>query len=500
LCKKKIRQIFNNVKKSGDTLSQKAVRSSFWVFLLRIIQLLFSLSRLIILANFLLPHDFGLIGIALLTMSILETFSQTGFQAALIQKKEDINSYLDSAWTILILRGLILFIILYFIAPYTALFFNAPEAEPIIQVIGFSFFIQAFTNIGIIYFQKDLEFNKEFVYQFIGTLTDFIVSILSVLILKNVWAFVFGLLAGNTARCIISYLIHPYRPKFNFNLNKIKELFNFGKWILGSSILIFLITQGDDIFVGKLLGATALGYYQLAYKISNIPATEITHVISQVSFPTYSKLQDDIPQLRETYLKVLLVTAFLSIPLAGFIFILAPEFIKIFLCEKWMPMVPAIQILAIWGAIRSIGATIGPVFQGIGKPSILTKSMLIQLSLMIILIYPLTYFWDIFGASLAVLIPGFIINIYVSYRIIILLKCKPKNFYKEIIFPFFITIILILSIFVIKIFLISINIIEFLLLVSIGSIIIISLTYLIDKIFNYEIKSSINNIIREFIK
>jgi len=157
----------------------------------------------------------------------------------LIQKKEAIKSYLDSAWTVLILRGFILFIILYFIAPYAATFFDAPKAEPIIRVIGFSILFGAFTNIGVIYFQKELEFNKQFIYQFSGTLADFIVAISAVLILKNVWPLVFGLLAGNIVRCFVSYLIHPYRPHLSSELAKVKELFGFGKWILGSSILVF---------------------------------------------------------------------------------------------------------------------------------------------------------------------------------------------------------------------------------------------------------------------
>ncbi|RKY42346.1 MAG: lipopolysaccharide biosynthesis protein, partial [Candidatus Omnitrophota bacterium] len=344
---------------SEPFLLQRAVHGGFWVFALRISQQLFRLGRLIILARILAPYDFGLIGIALLTVAILETFSQTGFQQALIQKKNNIEIYLDAAWSVLILRGFILFTILYFIAPYAAFFFNAPEAKPIIQVIGFAVLFQAFTNIGVIYFQKELEFNKQFIYKLSGTLADFVVVISVALILRSVWALVFGLLAGAMVRLIVSYLIHPYRPHLSFDLKKTKELFGFGKWILGSSILIFLLNQGDDIFVGKLLGATALGFYQIAYRMSNMPATEITHVISQVTFPAYSKLQDNIPRLREAYLKVLQLTAFLSFPIAGLIFVLAPDFTKIFLGEKWMPMVPAMQVLCIFGVTRALNATTG---------------------------------------------------------------------------------------------------------------------------------------------
>ena len=397
-----LKKIVNNLIAPGGTLSQRVVKSGFWVFFLRIFSQGFGLLRLIILARILSPSDFGVMGIALLTMSILETFSETGFQHALIQKKENIKSYLDSAWTVLILRGFVLFVILYFIAPYAAVFFNTPEAKPIIRVIGFSILFQAFTNIGITYFKKELEFIKEFIYQLTGTLADFIVAISAVLILRNVWALVFGLLAGNITRCFVSYLIHPYKPRLYFALEKVKELFGFGKWILGSSILIFLLGQGDDIFVGKLLGATMLGFYQLAYRISNMPATEITHVISQVTYPAYSKLQDDLPKLRESYLKVLQVTAFLSFPIAGLIFVLAPDFTRIFLGEKWMPMVLPMQVFCILGALRSIAAASGPIFLALGRPDFETKISAAELALLAILIYPLTIKWGITGTAISI--------------------------------------------------------------------------------------------------
>lgn len=430
-----IKKIINFLIKPSENLSKSVVKGGFWVFLLRIVQQLFNLIRLVILARILSPNDFGLMGIALLTMATLETFSQTGFHAALIQKKDNIESYLNVAWTVFVLRGFILFAILYLVAPYAAILFNVPESKSIIQVIGLSLLLSAFTNICVIYFQKELKFHKQFIYQLSGTFADFIVAISFVLILKNVWALVLGLLAGNFVRFIVSYLIYPYKPHFSLDLDKIKELFSFGRWILSSSILIFLLTQGDKIFVGKLLGVAALGFYQMAYRISNMPATEITHVISQVTFPAYSKLQDDIPKLREAYLKVLQLTAFLSFPLAGLIFILAPNFTKIFLGEKWMPMVLAMQVLCIYGAARSMGATNGSLFVGSGNPKFNTKVALIKLIFLAILIYPFTKKWGITGAALATTLPVFISQGYGFFRVSRILQSKLKDFLIPIFIP-----------------------------------------------------------------
>lgn len=477
-----------------ESLSHSVIKSGFWVFSLRIVQQLLGLTRLVILARILAPNDFGLMGIALLTMATLETFSQTGFQAALIQKKKDIKSYLDAAWTVLILRGFILFAILYLIAPYVVLFFNTPEAKPIIQVISLSILLQAFTNIGIVYFQKELQFNKQFVYQLSGSLADFIVAVSAVLILQNVWALVFGMLAGNAVRCFVSYLIHPYRPQLSSDLGKAKELFGFGKWVLGSSIIIFLLTQGDDIFVGKLLGATALGFYQLAYRISNMPATEITHIISQVTFPVYSKLQSDIPKLREAYLKVLQITAFLSFPIAGLIFVLAPDFTKIFLGEKWMPMVPAMQVLCLFGVTRALNGTMGSIFQGIGEPKIITFGASFQLILLTAIIYPLTRKWGILGTSLALIIPNVLVLFYLIRKLVFAMNYRSVYFINSLFPPLAGSVIICVTMAFLKKWYNG-NLTSFSLSILLGLGLYLIVMYKIDKIFNYGLK---NNLIKIF--
>ncbi len=501
--KSKIGKIISSLIKSNrsdDSLYQKTVKGGFWVFTIRIIGQLFNIGRLIIIARILAPSDFGLMGIALLIMMILETFSQTGFQQALIQKKKNIESYLDVVWTVLILRGLVLFGILYFCAPYAATFFNIPQAKSIIQIVGFSIILQSLTNIGVIYFQKELEFNKQFIYQLSGTLADFIVAVSAAFLLKSVWALVFGILVGNFVRFIVSYLVHPYRPHLSFDLEKIKELFGFGKWILGSSILVFLLTQGDDIFVGKFLGVIALGFYQMAYRISNIPATEISHLIATVIFPAYSKIQDALPRLREAYLKVLQLTVFLSFPIAGLIFVLAPDFTKIFLGEKWMPMVPAMQVLALYGILRAIGATTGVVFMAVGKPEIRTKTQFAALVLLAILIYPLTMRFGILGTSMAVTGYALIINFYVIYRVLNIIKISKSDYGKLgkiIIFPLIGTLVIIIITFFLKIHL-DISIVSFLLVVITGMFIYLLVICLFDKLFSYGSRQPIKKQLRFF--
>jgi len=480
--------IINFLESTDGSLYQKTMRGGFWIFFLRAITRLLNLIKLIVLARLLSPSDFGLFGIALLSLSILETFSQTGFNRALIQKKGDISSYLDSVWTAGIIRGIIIAIILFFTSPYIAIFFDVPEVVPILRTIGLAVIIKSFVNIAIIYFQKELEFKKYFQYQFLGSLSSAIVTISMAIIFRSVWALVFGLLAGSIVGLLMSYKIDSYRPKIRIDLQKLKELWGFGKWVMGSSMLVFLITHGDDIFVGKLLGVTALGFYQFAYSISNAPATGITHVISKITFPAYSKLQDDIPRLRKAYLKVLSITVLFSFPVAGLIFILASDFTIIFLGEKWMPMVPAMQVLVCWGIIRSLIAAMSSVFHSIGKPKIVTKLQFIQTILLLILIYPLTVYGNILGTSLAVFISALVMFFIRSQVLIKAIKCNIWEFYKIILLPLTTAIISMFVIFLLKLlFIDSISIYYFSLFVGIFISIYIILNYIVIKLFNIKI-------------
>ena len=471
---------------SIEPLSKRVVRGGIWVFALRITNRGLGFIRTIILARLLAPHDFDLLGIAMLAIATLENFSQTGFQAALIQKKENIESYLDTAWTISAIRGIILFLILFLSAPLISKFFNSPQATLIIRIISVNTLLSGFRNIGILFFQKELEFNKKFFYELTSTLVNLSVAIVLAFILRNVWALVWGGLAASFVRFFMSYTLHSYRPRIRFEKEKFQDLFGFGRWVLGSSILGFLITQGDDIFIGKMIGVTTLAFYQMAYMLSNLPATEITHVISQVTFPAYSKLQKELPKLRKAYLEVLQLTAFVSIPLAGGIFILAPDFTRIFLSEKWMPMVPALQVLALWGIIRSIGATTGPVFQSTGKPEVLTKLQFVVLILLVILIFPLTMQWGILGTSLAVVISSFIPNVIAACMVTKVIQCEGWYFFKRVTIPLINTTIIISFVLILKKYWItSVGIVEFFLIIIFSVLTYFGITYICKNLFGY---------------
>jgi len=481
-----LKEIHNFLLTPGDTLSRRVVHGGVWSLSLRAFNRLFAFARTIVLARLLAPEDFGLFGVAMVALSALERFSITGFNEALVQKKDDIRPYLNSAWAIQIIRGLVVALILALAAPLVGLFFDEPNAVMLLRILAIAVFIAGFKNIGIVFLRKDLEFHKEFAYEFSATLFDFGVAISAAIILRNAWALVFGYLARSIAYFVVSYFIHPYRPRFELDKARWKELFSFGRWILGSSILVFLITEGDDIFVGKILGMASLGFYQLAYSISNLPATEITHVISKVTFPAYSKLQDDIAKLKNAYLKVIQANSLLSFPIAGFILVLGGNFTSIFLGDKWLPMVPAMQALVIWGLNRSIGACTGPLFQAAGKPKLATIMQAVRLAMIIVIIYPLTVRFDILGAALTITITGLITRPITDYLVLRLIKARAWDYLKQLLPPLCCTILSCGIVVLFKAMVLEVAGVLSFLVVSVFAVALYAVCiYIISKIFDY---------------
>jgi len=411
--------------KEHRDLFSRAVHGGAWTVATRVLVQAVSLVRYVVLARVLDKSDWGLLGVALLMIQTLNTFTNTGFNAALVQKKEDITGYLDTAWTVGLIRAVILCIMMYVAAPLMAMINVPPEKVAltiwVIRAMGLTLVIGALGNVGIVYLRKELEFNKIFRLGVCRTLLDVVVVITVVVVYKTVWALVAGKLAAAVFGAVYSYLLHPYRPSFSLDMAKARQLWKFGKWMFGGTVLGFLITQGDDYFVWCYLGISALGVYQLSYRFSHLPATEITNVISRVTFPAYSKVQDDTGRMRDAYLKVLELSAFLAVPAAGLIWVMADDFVILFLKEKWLPAIPVIQVLALRGMICSIGATRGPLFMAVGKPRLGVRIKSVKLILLIILIYPLTERGGIVGTSWAIVLADLLVQpmaFWISLRLI----------------------------------------------------------------------------------
>jgi len=404
----------------------------------------------------------------MLVLGALDRFTQTGIEEAIIQRKNASEEYFNVAWTINIIRSLVIFALLYFLAPYAAYFFRDERVDPVIKTISLILILNALYNIGIVHLKKSLSFNKLFIYRFSGNLADFLVAISVALVLKNVWALIFGLLAGHYVRLVISYFIHPYRPRINLNRNAALEILKFGGWLTGISMIAFLFNQGDDAVIGRVLGTTSLGFYYLAYFISSLPATEISLLVPRVTLPAYVKIGGDTQRLKESYLRVLQMTAFFSFPCGIGLVLLAKEFTMVFLGVKWKPIILPLQVLALSGILTSIISTGGSLFYACGKPKIEFQIQCIRFVVLACIIYPLTITWGMVGTALAVVSGSVaVLPVWLS-RSIQILEANHVDLLQKLLPSCIASSIMLLGILFLKQILYDISILNFICLVLLG--------------------------------
>ena len=402
---KKIKQLYHFMQATEGSVKQKMLRGSLWLSIGSMILRFMELFRSVILARLLLPEIFGLMGILHLMREGMSQLSQMSFGEAIIYRKTKIDECVNTAWVLSIFRGLLLFILLYFLSPVVASFYGEDVLNSAIKVLGIVFIFDGLYNTNMVLYRKQIEFKKIALLNLISNFLGIIIVIILAYYLRNVWALLFGILFSSLARTLLSFRIAEKTPSFSFDKNLAWEMFHYSKYLTGAGILLFLTTRLDDGLVGKLLGMRELGFYINAYFFGNLPATHITAVLAQLIFPSYSYYNQDQEKLNKLFLRVLKVVSFITIPAAFGILALSEEIASVLLGEIWLPMVPALQILVFFGLFRSVAACTGPLFKAMGKPKVIFWIMFWKLVVIAIIIYPLTIYYGIMGAAIAVTAP-----------------------------------------------------------------------------------------------
>lgn len=426
ICKK-----FLGLWKSGDSTGHQVVRGGFLLFIERAIIKLLQFSQTIVVARILFPHDIGLFGLAALVLSIADALFQTGFNSAIVQYKGDVRRHLDNVWTLNIIRGLFMTALVFFVAPYAGLFFHNNEIIPIAKTLSLLFLISGFQNVGSVLLQKEMRFNKLFFYNTFGNLAQVVVVIVVALVTHSVWALVAGAITLRLAFLALSYIIHPYRPRLDFDLSGVRELFRFGKWIGLAGMVTFFVSQGDSIFIGRLLSASNLAYYNMAFALGTLPVIEIVSSLSNILMPLYSKI-DDPNILKDIFLKVLLLVYGVMLPAMAGLIVLAPQIVRTIYGEKWLPMVPILYVICLFGLVSIFDYLSQPLLHGIGKPKIPLVSLISRAVVLFVLIVPLTTLYGAAGTALAMFAGMGISQLITLWKVRKELKLELMHLFKSV--------------------------------------------------------------------
>jgi lipopolysaccharide exporter len=407
------------VSEPGSELGKRIVRGSVWTAARQGVTQAASLLSLVVVARLVPPSEVGLFSLATLVLSITRALTETGLETALIHKSELDERTLDVGFCLVLLRSLFVSLLVAAGAGLFASFFSEPRVADLLRVLALGLCIEGFVNNRVAMLQRDLDFRGYFFFHTAGQCLGLAVTIASAFLRHDVWAVVYGQIAGAGGRVLASYLLVRRHPRLTFDWAITRELFRYGRWVSASSILLFALVNGDNVFIGKLIGATALAYYAWAYQLANLPGLFVTQILSSVMFPALSLVRDDPARLGSLFLRSMRLTWLLSLPSTVFIAVLVEPFTRAVLGERWLPIVPITHSLACFGLLRAVGASASALFLAVGRPDLRAKLQIAQLSVFACSVYPLYVHYGVSGVALSVTLYGLtnVASAYWAFRL-----------------------------------------------------------------------------------
>ena len=323
------------------------INSMIWKLLERFSSQLVSFVISIVLARILMPSDYGIIAIILVFINLANVIIDGGFNTALIQKKNaDQIDFSTIFWFCLLMAGL-LYILLFFAAPFVSSFYSNYLLTPVLRVLGLSLFINSFNSIQRAYVSKHMLFRKLFYVNAVAILISGTLGIAMAYKGYGVWALVGQSLSNTFFICFLMWFAIQWRPTLSFSWTRFKGLFDYGWKIFLTNFIIAIYGDIRSLVIGKIYQPSALAYFDRGKSLPSLLISNITTSIETVLLPTFSEEQDNRVRVKQMMRRSVQVTyLFISPMLLGFIFA-AKVIVQVLLTEKWLPAVPFIQIFCI---------------------------------------------------------------------------------------------------------------------------------------------------------
>jgi len=339
-----------------ENLKNKAIKSVAWNSVEKLVTLSIQTICGLIVARYVAPEEFGLIGMITIFISICQVLADSGLSQSLIRKKNVTESDYCTIFYFNIIIGFVLYLILYFLAPFISVFYNMPKLT---EVARWAFLVIPINSLGFTQnsiLMKDINFKTLSRIGIFSAFCSALAGVIAAFLLQNVWALIIQNLMLFSSKVVFLWLYNPWKPTKGFSFKVLKEHLTFSISLLGSGILNSVFNNLYGLFIGKFFMAKELGLYSQAEKLQNLPSGSLTDVVGRILFPLLSKVQDDDDKLRRVYVKVIGMTFYITAPVMVFCMMQGTNIFEVILPEKWHQAALYFQILCIYGLLYPLQA------------------------------------------------------------------------------------------------------------------------------------------------
>ncbi|MDK2979742.1 MAG: teichuronic acid exporter [Chloroflexota bacterium] len=365
-----------------SSFAKVTIRGTFWSYLSVYTGKFMVFISTIILARLLSKSDFGVVGYAFIVTSFLDALNGLGIGPALIYH-EDEPETADTAFWLGLAVGLGLFILTWIAAPFIGDYFHDDRAVGVVRMMVLVYPISAFGNVNSIYLAKRLDFRKKFVPEVSYALTKGVVSVVTAFLGFGYWSQVWGQVVANGVSVVVAKVVNPWKPSWRFSRPIAKSMLKYGLNIVVLDTLANLLNNADYLFIGRYLGAEALGVYTLGFRIPDMVLTQFARIVSEVIFPVYVKMRDNVETLNRNFARSLQYVSLITIPLGLGIALTAEPFVMTFFTDKWVEAIPVIRAIAVYALLLSLFRNAGSFYKAQGRPEVLTYLAIVRLAILL---------------------------------------------------------------------------------------------------------------------
>ncbi|ELY3545204.1 MOP flippase family protein [Cronobacter turicensis] len=424
------------------SLRDKTISGAKWSAISTVIIISLGLVQMTILARLMDGHQFGLLTISLVIIALADTLSDFGIANSIIQRKTISNLELTTLYWLNVGLGIVVCVVVFLLSDLIAGVLHNPDLAPLIRTLAFAFVVIPHGQQFRALMQKELEFNKIGAIETFSVLAGFTFTVISAQYWPVAMTAILGYLVNTAVRTTLFGFFGRkiYRPGLHFSLASVSSNLKFGAWLTADSLVNYANTNLSTLVLARILGAAVAGGYNLAYNVAVVPPMKLNPIITRVLFPAFAKIQDDIDKLRVNFYKLLSVVGIINFPALLGLMVVSNNFVPLVFGEKWVGIVPILQLLCVVGLLRSIGNPIGSLLMAKARVDISFKFNVFKTFLFIPAIVAGGHLGGALGVTLGFLLVQ-IINTVLSYFIMIkpVLGSSYREYIQSILLPFWLS-------------------------------------------------------------
>lgn len=393
---------------------------SFQTFL-KIATAVVAIAKWAVIARVLTPETIGLFSLVTISLGVTEATTQTGVNLTIVRSKQSVKYFLNSAWVISILRGLVIGVIMILLGFILSKFFDQPDLLILVCMTALVPVIKGFINPSIIELQKELKFFHDASFRLAVTLSEAVFSIAVALLTKSILALIGAMIFAALVEVVISFIFFKDRPRFVYQKSRGEEILHGAKWLSFSALFDYLNENLDNFLIGKLTGVRNLGLYHNAYAFAHRVNYDQAKSVTHGTLPIYSKLQNNPSRLLRAFLKATLTTmvfvSAISVPL-----LLFPDFfVRLLLGEQWLEISGFLHWLVLAGIVQSFSALCYSLMMAKKAYLMVNLHLASSVVLMSVLVFFMSQSGGLAGAAFAIFISR-LVNVPILIWQIILIK------------------------------------------------------------------------------